>query len=71
MIAAARKHWWKMLSLLLVAYFFLGFPPGLPSSGLIVADFEKHSHQSGDRVKATFFIENDLPIPIGCLATTR
>jgi hypothetical protein len=53
-----------MLSILVVAYFFLGFPPGLPSSGLIVADFEKPSYQSGDRVRATFFLENILPIPI-------
>lgn len=64
MIAAVRKHWLKILPLLVVAYFFLGFPPGLPSSGLIVADFEKRSYQSGDRVKAIFYIENNLPIPI-------
>ncbi len=64
MIAAARKHWLKILPLLVVAYFFLGFPPGLPSSGSIVADFEKRSYQSGDRVEATFFIENNLLVPI-------
>jgi len=27
-IAAVRKHWLKILPLLVVAYFFLGFPPG-------------------------------------------
>lgn len=64
MKAAVRKHWLKMLPLLVVAYFFLGFPPGLPSSGSIVADFEKRSYQSSDRVRAIFYIENNLPIPI-------
>ncbi len=63
-IAAVRKHWLKILGLLVVAYLFVGFPPGLPSSGVIVAEFEKTSYHVGDRVRATFFIENDLPIPI-------
>lgn len=64
MIAALRKHWLKMLPILVVAYFFLGFPPGLPSSGSIMADFEKRSYVSGERVKAVFYIENNLPIPV-------
>jgi hypothetical protein len=63
-IAALRKHWLKMLPILVVAYFFLGFPPGLPSSGSIMADFEKRSYVSGERVKAVFYIENNLPIPV-------
>jgi len=63
-LTALRKHWLKMLGLLVVAYLFLGFPPGLPSSGSIKADFEKRSYVSGERVKAVFYIENNLPIPI-------
>jgi len=63
-IATIRKHWLKILPLLVIAYLFVGFPPGLPSSGVIVAEFEKTSYHVGERVKATFFIENNLPIPI-------